>query len=122
MRTGSALILRLKGQLTLQGEPSGSIRARGSCFETHSTALFQASWLSFEAFTSLMRIGFLYYNCLGFDLASDYTDIVLNTVAAVVYNGVASPGHCALVVLKRSVEVHSVVGLVFGTVHTPGHG
>ena len=28
-------------------------------------------------------------NCLGFDLASDYTDIILNTVAAVVYNGVA---------------------------------
>ena len=36
-----------------------------------------------------MRIGFLYDNCLGFDLASDYTDIILNTVAAVVYNGVA---------------------------------
>ena len=28
----------------------------------------------------LMRIRFLYYNCLGFDLASDYTDIILNTV------------------------------------------
>ena len=27
----------------------------------------------------LMRIGFLYYNCLGFDLASDYTDIIPNT-------------------------------------------
>ena len=31
MRTGSASILGLKGQLTLQGEPyPGSIRARGS--------------------------------------------------------------------------------------------
>ena len=50
------------------------------CFESHSTTLFQASWLSFEAFCSLMRIGFLYYNCLGFDLASDYTDIIPNTV------------------------------------------
>ena len=29
-----------------------------------------------------MRIGFLYDNCLGFDLASDYTDIILSTVAA----------------------------------------
>ena len=36
-----------------------------------------------------MRIGFLYDNCLGFDLTSDYTDIILSTVAAVVYNGVA---------------------------------
>ena len=36
-----------------------------------------------------MRIGFLYANCLGLYLTSDYTDIVLNTVAAVVYNGVA---------------------------------
>ena len=36
-----------------------------------------------------MRIGFLYYNCLGFDLTSDYTDIILSTVAAVVYNEVA---------------------------------
>ena len=32
---------------------------------------------------------FLYDNCLGFDLTSDYTDIILSTVAAVVYNGVA---------------------------------
>ena len=56
------------------------LRDRAFCFESHSTTLFQASWLSFEAFTSLMRIGFLYYNCLGFDLASDYTDIVLNTI------------------------------------------
>ena len=55
-------------------------RRRKPCFESHSTTLFQASWLSFEAFTSLMKIGFLYYNCLGFDLTSDYTDIVLNTV------------------------------------------
>ena len=68
-----------------------------------------------------MRIGFLYDNCLGFDLASDYTDIILSTVAAVLNKWVAF-GHCALVVLKRSAEVHSVVGLVFGTVHTPGHG
>ena len=29
---------------------------------------------------SLMRIGFVHYNCLGFGLASDYSDIVLNTV------------------------------------------
>ena len=29
---------------------------------------------------SLMRVGFLYYNCLGFGLASDYTDIIPNTV------------------------------------------
>ena len=36
-----------------------------------------------------MRIGFLYDNCLGFDLASDYTDIVLNTVAAVLNKRVA---------------------------------
>ena len=36
-----------------------------------------------------MRIGFLYDNCLGFDLTSDYTYIILSTVAAVVYNGVA---------------------------------
>ena len=28
----------------------------------------------------LMKIVFLYYNCLGFDLASDYTDIIPNTV------------------------------------------
>ena len=27
-----------------------------------------------------MRIGFLYYNCLGFDLASDYTDVVLTVL------------------------------------------
>ena len=38
----------------------------------------------FEAFSSLMRIGFLYYNCLGFGLASDYTDVVLNTVPDIV--------------------------------------
>ena len=66
----------------------GSIPARELCFESHST-LFQASWLSFEAFTSLMRIGFLYDNCLGFDLTFDYTDIILSNVAAVVYNEVA---------------------------------
>ena len=36
-----------------------------------------------------MRIGFLYYNCPGFDLATDYTDIVLNTVAAVLNKRVA---------------------------------
>ena len=54
------------------------------CFESHFITLFQASWLSFEAFTSLMRIGFLYYNCLGFGLASDYTDVVLNTVQYIV--------------------------------------
>ena len=36
-----------------------------------------------------MRIGFLYDNCLGFYLTLDYTDIILSTVAAVVYNGVA---------------------------------
>ena len=30
-------------------------------------------------YISLM-IRFLYYNCLGFDLASDYTDIIPNTV------------------------------------------
>ena len=59
------------------------VKRRATCSpigEGGDTTLFQASWLSFEAFTSLMRIGFLYYNCLGFDLASDYTDIVLNTV------------------------------------------
>ena len=77
------------GYMTLTHEIRVQFPAKEPCFESHSTALFQASWLSFEAFTSLMRIGFLYYNCLGFDLASDYTDIVLNTVAAVVYNGVA---------------------------------
>ena len=31
-----------------------------------------------------MRIGFLYYNCLGFGLASDYTDVVLITVLDIV--------------------------------------
>ena len=59
---------------------SGFNSREGAMFRKPFTTLFQASWLSFEAFTSLMRIGFLYYNCLGFDLASDYTDIVLNTV------------------------------------------
>ena len=54
------------------------------CFKSHFTTLFQASWLSFEAFISLMRIGCLYYNCLGFVLASDYTDVVLNTVLDIV--------------------------------------
>ena len=34
-----------------------------------------------------MRIGFLYYNCLGFGLASDYTDVVLNTVLDIVAEG-----------------------------------
>ena len=53
-------------------------------FRKSFTTLFQASWLSFEAFTSLMRIGFLYYNCLGFGLASDYTDVVLITVLDIV--------------------------------------
>ena len=38
----------------------------------------------FEAINSLMRIEFLYYNCLGFGLASDYTDVVLNTVLDIV--------------------------------------
>ena len=33
---------------------------------------------------SLMRIRFLYYNCLGFGLVSDYTDVVLNTVLDIV--------------------------------------
>ena len=42
-------------------------------FRKPFTTLFQASWLSFEAFYSLMRIGFLYYSCLGFDLPSGYT-------------------------------------------------
>ena len=36
-----------------------------------------------------MRIGFLYYNCLGFDIAPEYTDIILNTIAAVVYKRIA---------------------------------
>ena len=36
-----------------------------------------------------MRIGFLYDNCLGFDLASDYTDIIPNTVLAVLNKRVA---------------------------------
>ena len=49
-------------------------------FREPFTTLFQASWLSVEAVSPLMRIGFLYYNCLGFDLASDYTDIIPNTV------------------------------------------
>ena len=34
-------------------------------------------------------IRFLYYNCLGFDLASDYTDIIPNTVQAVLNKRVA---------------------------------
>ena len=49
---------------------------RGLSLRMVFSLLFQDTLL----FTSLMRIGFLYYNCLGFDLASDYTDIVLNTV------------------------------------------
>ena len=73
----------------MQASHPGSIRARELCFESHSTTLFHASWLSFEAFTSLMRIGFLYDNCLGFDLASDYTDIMPNTVLAVLNKRVA---------------------------------
>ena len=37
-------------------------------------------------YISLMRIGFLYYNCLGFDLFIWLQDdFILNTVAAVVY-------------------------------------
>ena len=69
-------------QGSIPGDESqpGSISARELCFESHSTTLFQASWLSFEALSPLKRIGFLHYNCLGFDLASDYTDIILNTV------------------------------------------
>ena len=54
--------------------------ARKPCFESHSLPYFKPRGYRFEAFNSLMRIRFLYYNCLGFDLASDYTDIVLNTV------------------------------------------
>ena len=74
--------------MTLTHEIRVQFPARVPCFENHSTTLFQASWLSFEAFISLMRIGFLYDNCLGFDLTSDYTDIILSIVAAVVYNEV----------------------------------
>ena len=31
-------------------------------------------------FTLTHLVRFLYYNCLGFDLASDYTDMIPNTV------------------------------------------
>ena len=68
------------GRVRDASEPGFSSRRRKPCFESRSTTLFQASWLPFEAFSPLMRIGFLYYNCLGFDLASDYTDIIPNTV------------------------------------------
>ena len=77
-----SLVVQWLGYMTLTHEIRVQFPSRGPCFESHSTTLFQASWLSFEAFTSLMRIGFLYDNCLGFDLASDYTDIILSTVAA----------------------------------------
>ena len=77
---GILLVVQWLGYMTLTHEIRVQFPAREPCFESHSTTLFQASWLSFEAFCSLMRIGFLYYNCLGFDLASDYTDIIPNTV------------------------------------------
>ena len=44
-------------------------------FRESFTTLFQASWLSVEASSSLMRIGFLYYNCL--DLISRLTTPIL---------------------------------------------
>ena len=62
-----------------------------------------------------MRIGFLYYNCLGFDLASDYTDIIPNTEYCIGSTEQTGSFHLvtgSLVVLKRRAEVHSVVGLV----------
>ena len=77
-------VVQWLGYITLTYEIRVQFPARDPCFESHFTTLFQASWLSFEAFTSLMRIGFLYYNCLGFGLASDYTDVVLNTVQYIV--------------------------------------
>ena len=77
---GVMLVVQWLGYMTLTHEIRVQFPARDPCFESHSTTLFQASWLSFEALSSLMRIEFLYYNCLGFDLASDYTDIIPNTV------------------------------------------
>ena len=57
----------------------------GAMFRKPFTNLFQASWLSFEAFTSLMRIGFLYDNCLGFGLVLWLQDdFILNTVLDIV--------------------------------------
>ena len=70
-----------------------------------------------------MRIGFLYYNCLGFDLFIWLQDdFILNTVAAVVYKRVAftwSP--CSSCTEEKSRKALGR-GLVFGTVHIPGHG
>ena len=44
-------------------------------------------------------------------LASDYNTIILNSVAVVLYQKrQISPGHCELVVLKRSHEKHLIVG------------
>ena len=50
-------------------------------FRKPFTTLFHASWLSFEAFNSLMRIEFMYYNCLGFGLVLWLqNDFIPNTV------------------------------------------
>ena len=96
MRTGSASILRIKGQLTLQGEPSGfnsckGVDEMGSGFNSRKGAMFRKPFYYLipslvaivRGIISLMRF-VSYCSCLGFGLASDYTDVVLNTVLDIV--------------------------------------
>ena len=49
-------------------KPLRSVRVQFAMQASHVSRairyLFQASWLSVETFCPLMRIGFLYYNCL----------------------------------------------------------
>ena len=97
--------------MTLTHEIRGQFPAREPYFESHLLRYCIPSLVAIvRGIKSLMRIGFLYYNCLGFDLASGYTLHYTEYCSGSSLQRMISPGHRALVVLKRSAEVHLVVG------------